>query len=396
MLILDLVDLGIDLFFYAQMQLIQPGLVYGPPPDTLSWCLFGFCIMSAVCLIIETLQNADDLFFGRRITWLTQSLSNFLVIFLEDIPILVINLIVTICRDGDPTLITVIKASAGIAIVVLRTVLMMLIYWLFDSKKNRFTLVLDVMSSIGLFVIAGISITIQLLNTFPTDSRGLIQATDPVAFNRMNYVSKKYLNGIGIFSAWPPESDTSDQFIWLADITQVINQQSIEIRIQTDYDKNPENYTLCFTKSQNTSCYSVLNKSMSKLIDDSNSIKKVLSDSSVANSGYEMSIQKQPAQPFISKIGYLDYNLNKLVAANETNRNCKLETASSLLYAKYANPAANEDTISYLKSSVFGASFFSLNYDLLTVDKIWRTGVFRCQMSGDLGPKLNRNIRLVC
>ena len=26
MLILDLVDLGIDLFFYAQMQLIQPGL----------------------------------------------------------------------------------------------------------------------------------------------------------------------------------------------------------------------------------------------------------------------------------------------------------------------------------------------------------------------------------
>ena len=94
--------------------------------------------MSAVCLIIETLQNADDLFFGRRITWLTQSLSHFLVIFLEDIPILVINLIVTICRDGDPTLITVIKASAGIAIVVLRTVLMMLIYWLFDSKKNRY------------------------------------------------------------------------------------------------------------------------------------------------------------------------------------------------------------------------------------------------------------------
>jgi hypothetical protein len=180
------------------------------------------------------------------------------------------------------------------------------------------------MSSIGLFVIAGISITIQLLNTFPTDSRGLIQATDPVAFNRMNYVSTKYLNGVGIFSAWPPESDTSDQFIWLADITQVINQQSIEIRIQTDYDKKPENYTLCFTKSQNTSCYSVLNKSMSKLIDDSNSIKTVLSDSSVANNGYEISIQKQPAQPFISKIGYLDYNLNKLVAANETSRNCKL------------------------------------------------------------------------
>lgn len=113
------------------------GLVYGPPSVTIKWCLFGFCIMSAICLIIETLQNADDLFLGHRIKWLTQSLSNFLVIFLEDIPLLVINLIVTICRDGDPTVITVVKASAGIAIVILRTLLMLFIYWLFESKKSR-------------------------------------------------------------------------------------------------------------------------------------------------------------------------------------------------------------------------------------------------------------------
>lgn len=137
MLILDLVDVGIDWFFYAQVQLTQPGLVYGPPHSTISWCLFAFCIVSVVCLLIETIQNADDLFFGHRLTWLTQSLSNFLVIFLEDIPLLIINLIVTICRDGDPTVITVVKASFGIAAVVLRASLMLLIYWLFDSKKNR-------------------------------------------------------------------------------------------------------------------------------------------------------------------------------------------------------------------------------------------------------------------
>lgn len=137
MLILDLIDVGIDWFFYAQVQLIQPGLVYGPPHSTISWCLFAFCIVSVFCLFVETLQNADDLFFGHRIKWLTQSLSNFIVIYLEDIPLLVINLIVTICRDGDPTVITVVKASAGIAIVVLRTTLMLLIYWLFEAKKNR-------------------------------------------------------------------------------------------------------------------------------------------------------------------------------------------------------------------------------------------------------------------
>lgn len=137
MLLLDIIDVGIDWFFYMQVQLIEPGLVYGPPNSTIKWCLFVFCIISVICFLIETIQNADDLFFNHKIKWLTQSLSNFLMIFLEDIPILAINLIVTICRDGDPTVISVVKASVCIAIVVIRLLLMMLIYWMFESKKNR-------------------------------------------------------------------------------------------------------------------------------------------------------------------------------------------------------------------------------------------------------------------
>ena len=127
----------------------------------IKWTIFAFCNISCVSFIIETVQNADDLFEKKKIPFLTQSLSNFLVIFFEDIPLLVLNLIVTLCRDGEPTTISMVKSSAGIAIVVLRFFLMILVYWLLDSKKSRCGFFMDIMSTFGLFVIALISISIQ-------------------------------------------------------------------------------------------------------------------------------------------------------------------------------------------------------------------------------------------
>lgn len=121
----------------------------------------AFCNISILSFVIETVQNADDLFEKKKIPFLTQSLANFLVIFFEDIPLLVLNLIVTLCRDGEPTTISLVKASVGIAVVALRFLLMVFVYWLFDSKKSRFTFFIDILSTFGLFVIALLSITIQ-------------------------------------------------------------------------------------------------------------------------------------------------------------------------------------------------------------------------------------------
>ena len=121
----------------------------------------AFCNISILSFVIETVQNADDLFEKKKIPFLTQSLANFLVIFFEDIPLLVLNLIVTLCRDGEPTTISLVKASVGIAVVALRFLLMVFVYWLFDSKKSRFTFFIDILSTFGLFMIALLSISIQ-------------------------------------------------------------------------------------------------------------------------------------------------------------------------------------------------------------------------------------------
>lgn len=40
LLILGVVNLGVDWFFYTRVELIQPGLIYGPPNETLKLTIF--------------------------------------------------------------------------------------------------------------------------------------------------------------------------------------------------------------------------------------------------------------------------------------------------------------------------------------------------------------------
>jgi hypothetical protein len=40
LLVLGLINLGVDWFFYTRVELIQPGLIYGPPNSTLKLIIF--------------------------------------------------------------------------------------------------------------------------------------------------------------------------------------------------------------------------------------------------------------------------------------------------------------------------------------------------------------------
>lgn len=394
LLLLGMINLGVDWYFYAKIQLIQPGLVYGPISDSIKWATLSFCIISVITFIIEVIQNADDLLIDRKLPFLSQSMTNFLVIFIEDIPLLVLNLVVTLCRDGEPTVISVVKASLGIAVVVIRLILMLVVFWLLtEGKKSRFTLFTDIFSTFGLLIIAGISISIQLLNNFPTNSNGLIQTADPASFNQMNYVREKYLNSVGVYARWPLDADlpnTMDNYLWLADINEIIDNSyvSIQIRSSLNLSSPTSNYTLCIAK-KSQQCFQIVNQNWANQL----SLSEV--DVTRLNGvGYDIGFSKEPAQDYKYLVGFIDYNINRLMA-NQSS--CQLTKISSLIYAKF--PASSVSTNStYLKGqgNTGSYSFYSFNTDLLTVDRIWRTGIIGCAMSGDLSPKLNLEIRLSC
>lgn len=275
--------------------------------------------------------------------------------------------------------------------------LVLVVHWLFESKKSKSESTLDFFSIFGLFIVASLSCTIQLLNNFPTNVNGKLQVADPIQFNRMHYVTNKYLNGAGVYARWPLDSKENNSYIFLANITQVIDQTYLSISIRSNYTLNQENYTLCFVKSGKSTCYSIHDSVLAYQHDSNVSSLILASDSYLNRNGFDLAMMREPAQEYKYKIGYLDYNLNRMMTPNQTSlaQKCESIESTEILYAKFF---AKRHKDAYLKThDATGLySFYSGSIDLVRVNKLWRIGLIGCEMSGDLGPKLSRSIRLTC
>ena len=296
-------------------------------------------------------------------------------------------------------MIAVIKSTVCIVAFVIRFILMIIHRWFIDTKETRFETIMDILSTIGLIFIAIISVKIQLLRIFPT-SNGIIMTPDPLKFNSMTYATNKYLTDVGIYTRWPIDNESTmfadrnmaTNYLWLADVTEVINNTCLTINIKANYDPIENSYNLCITKDSNRTCF-LMNNKMRYFSSIELGNVEFLKDNSYLE--YELKFYKEPAQVYKYLIGYLDYNLNK-VTFNETNdaNDCRRAEAASMIYARYLPfLKGSEDT--YLKKTIgAGFSFYNLNFDLQPVASIWKTGLMCCKMSGDEGPKLNRNINL--
>lgn len=384
----DIINLIIDWYFYLKVELIKPGLVYGPPELRLKQIIFGFCCISVLSFIIETIQNADDLLEKKKISFLTQSLSNFLVILFEDIPLLSLNLIITLCRDGEPTIISVAKASVVIFAVIIRFILIVVLNWFIDTKKTRFSIILDMLSTFGILIMAFLSVSIHLLNNFPTTAQGEIEIPNPVYFNHMSYATDKYLRNVGIFTQWPIDNQENEtSYIWLSDITDVIEVVNLPIKIRTDFALEKQKYTLCIEKFNQNSCFKFEKAEFRILQDDKNFLESNLYEV------YEIKLTKEPEQGNKYKLGYISLNVNRYELDKNGSRICSKVNPNSVIYAKHKDFHDSLEK-SYLIQDMDNFLFFS-KMDLITVDRLWFPGIFKCRMSGDLGPKLDQN-NLIC
>ena len=57
-----------------------------------------FCVASTVGFVLEFIHNIDDLNRKHRLGFLSQSLTNFIVIVFTDLPLILLNLIITACH----------------------------------------------------------------------------------------------------------------------------------------------------------------------------------------------------------------------------------------------------------------------------------------------------------
>lgn len=389
LLVLGILNLAINWFFYARVCLEEPGLVYGPPHQYFKTITFSFCIAATVVFCLETIHNVDDLNEKIKIRFLTQSVTNFIQIYFENLPILLLNLVLKGCHDGAPTVTAVIKSSISIALFTTRFIIIFVYRCAKTTKRSLFRQIIDTFSIVGLVLVLLVSVKIQLLRIFPTHSNGgFVTRLDPMEFNEMDFATYKYLDNVGIYTRWPIEDNdkNSEEYFYIADITEVINNTFLPVIIQTDYEINKFNYSLCISKLNNYECFT-----MNTNIDFFSKVNPDLLNLNKFDK-YELTLTKEPAQTYKHLLGYLDYNMNRIQVTENGNSSCSSATAASILYGKFLPFSSLERT--FLRNDGKGFSFYNHDIDLQTVDKLWKTGIFKCQMTGDVGPKLSRKIRL--
>jgi hypothetical protein len=392
LLFLDLLDVAVDWFFYTKVSLLQPGLVYGPIDSKYRWTILAFCIVGSLTLILETMQNADDLRKMKRYPFLTQSLTNFLNIVLEDVPLLTLNLILAVCHDGNVTVVSLVKASVSIAIIVIRVIIMIVTSWIRKHKKSRFDYICDIFSTCGLFIAAALCITIQLLNIFPIDRRGFIVTDNPDKFNHLDYVRTKYLDNVGVYASWPIDSRPQNpDKIWICEIGEILKHGRLLVSIRSNKDThetNGQNYSFCITRHHRDNCFSVsANKTIHEL--DAADV-----NSTSMKYGFDVVFERKPPVEFQYLAGYIDFAINRVSTDAHGHKRCSSLDLQPMFYAKYPFRSSN---LTHLKfNEVVGYGFYNVDFDLHMASKIWKTGIIGCDSTGDSGPKLSSTINLSC
>ena len=80
----DVADLFADWLFFADVELMKPGLVYGPPSDSVWWAILIFSIIGTILFFME----AVNLYYEtvRDDAWVDSDILSMVVVWIEDVP----------------------------------------------------------------------------------------------------------------------------------------------------------------------------------------------------------------------------------------------------------------------------------------------------------------------
>ena len=212
---------------------------------------------------MEIIQITRDT-YQKRYTSLFGQITNCLTLWLEDVPLLTLNLLLVICRDGEVTYISLAKAIIGVIAALIRFLSILLNKWLIRhdyERKDHLSQFFNTVSTIGVIVVFIVSISIHIIASLPIDNHGRIHLKNPHDFERFKFAHQKYFDHVGIFLR---SSMDSNHYIYLTDIENVIEKNSK----QFIYSINEKENIVCI-KELNQTCFIQINESNIQLYNKS-------------------------------------------------------------------------------------------------------------------------------
>ena len=404
----ELLDCIFDWLLYEELYSLKEGLVFGAVNFRILQSLLAFCVIGTVIGVFDILNRLQDIRTGSP--FIDIDITEVSVMYLEDIPQLVISFIIFLCRGVIVSIYAFIKS-----LIILISSIATLDYSMRKCSKGNqdFFNCKEKTKSFTRLLRYGTAVTFSI--SLIMSVYGIIK----FPFSKDH--SERYYFKVGIYfdtkdlhfpsynsenTTWMKLFDINDVFKY-GEITTQITADSRDIRIQTSYAGKQKNDTdICFHRNGMNDVYF-------------NRVAKCTL-SNVTTLHYQfIHLPRSKRQPY----GDIQYNIQKTselscdyIALSHVPRlrylrlNLSKNVITRNMHGLLLENNAKDGNITYHSTDhLLGVSVenetvytFYNPKDLIDLWEGWTTGVFpvgilkRCSISGSVTPNFNPDISVYC
>ena len=382
--VLNVVDLLVDWYFYISKSIIgkvrslehrpystffsihSQGLVFGPPPANILLAIYSFCIISTLTSLLEVIQIIRDT-YQNRLTSRFGQLTNCLTLWLEDAPLLTLNLLLVICNDGEVTYTSLAKAAIGIFAALIRFLSILLNKWLIRhdyERKDRLSKFFNAISTLGVVLVFMISITIHIIASLPIGHDGHVYLGKPSDFQQIKFAQQKYFDQVGVYLR---SSNEQDKYIYLIDLKDIIESGPKQFVYSVDQRRD-----LFCIKQFNQTCFIQANESNLQVYDGAFTNKLI---------NYSIAFQfKEP--DFYYSLGDILYSV---VRCDLKDFRIDDEKISLHYFRLKLNVNGTTAPILFDQNNQT-YRYYDRESDFQSVEYLWKTGLSRCASTSSFSP----------
>lgn len=421
-LLFDVSDVVTDWSLFKDVLHIEPGLVFGPAEPAIIYALLAFSALGTMTFTVEIFNVWLEIFFYSPI--LDPELLCMCTIWIEDIPQIILSILLAVCREYAVSYFQIIK----VVLVILGSFVRLLMGFIrFVDRKNPSEheekhkpktglrhLFYRVMIIIGLLFLFFSSMTVCFLTMFERTKEGNVKFNQPKGLFHGKYDRLKFFNNVNLYLNLPTFEYSNITNVGKMNWIQLTSIWDVKYgnnnTFQLSYDNSTQTkFVLSVqklnktnqTESESTICF-YLNRSNQSLANGPADCQNFLVNDQTVAFIFRFSAvpEKIPQMVF----GDIHYN----VKCKDHNgcQNITLQPLSELGQhagkGEYQHPTIHYYKTKYnvtdhlITDSTNTPRFYHLNGDLINITDVWKTGFGLCESTGSLAPHRNESIPLDC
>ncbi|BFZ18985.1 hypothetical protein BsWGS_22024 [Bradybaena similaris] len=415
----DLADFVSDWLFFADVVIAEKGMVYGPPDRAAVWCLLLFSIIGTFTFIFECANLWWEFF--RNNPWIDSDWLSAIVIWIEDIPQVIISLYIALCREEPISIFQLTKAAVILIGVVIRIIVTSVKYCNKEAVKSHHHVKIKAVIMLGVILEAICAGAIFFLTQTERGNSGEVAFRVPSTVIEEAYNDQRYFTNVSIFfhsaesfdvgNLDPNKTDYVVNWLRLTSVSDLRQGTHGSPSYKIDYgytsssimnlaisEKRDSNWTL-------SECYEidVINNIITD-IKNTTCLQHVIpanTTSLIITLWYE-----HPGSLFKKKVfGDIHMDVHKLqngvcTAVTQCEDTIEGSIANkvplTVHYYRTSNTLDYQDLRHLLYQSGVPRFYRNIDSNLLDTRVIWKTGWNDCSCNGNVAPVLETDQSLTC